>query len=271
MSEPDVASLYREPPETFVERRDAMARELKEAGDDAGAATVKKLRRPTVAAWALNRLAADDPGRVEELLASGRALSEAQRSVMGGGSPAQLHDAAARRRTLVAELTKRTAGILRDGGRSPDAHLEDLQGMLEAASVEPEAGERLRTGTIEKTVRPSSGFGPELAVVDAGGAAAAAQPDDAPMAGATKAERAAALDAEIATLTETAKEQERTAAKAERARERASAAVDASRQRLEAAKASLQQADAELSAAELASRRSHRALETARTARAKLP
>ena len=69
--------------------------------------------------------------------------------------------------------TKRAATILREAERSPDAHLEDLQGMLEAASVEPEAGERLRTGTIERTVRPSSGFGPGLAVVGAGTSAAA--------------------------------------------------------------------------------------------------
>jgi hypothetical protein len=270
VSTPDVAGLYREPPETFIASRDALARELKAAGDDAGAATVKKLRRPTVAAWALNRLAAEEPEHVEELLASGRVLSEAQRSVIGGGSPAELHDATARRRMLVAELTKGAAAVLREAGRSPDAHLEDLQGMLEAASVEPAAGERLRTGTIERTVRPSSGFGPGLAVVDAG-TSAETEPDDAPTAGATKAERAAALDAEIADLTSTAKEQERAAAKAERARAKASAVVEAARERLDAAKAALQETDAELSAAQLASRRTRRALETARTARGKLP
>lgn len=271
MSATDLAGLYREPPETFIARRDALVRELKEAGDDAAAAAVKKLRRPTVAAWALNRLSADDPERVDELLASGQALSAAQRSVMGGGSPGELHDATARRRTLVAELTKGAATILRETGRSPDAHLEDLQGMLEAASVEPEAGERLRTGTIEKTVRPSSGFGPGLAVAEAGRTTAETEPDDGPMAGATKAERAAALDAEITDLAATAKEQERAAAKAERARAKAAATVDAARERLDAAKAALQEADADASAAQLVLRRTRRALETARKARARLP
>jgi hypothetical protein len=269
MSRPDVSSLYREPPEGFIGRRDALVRELKEAGDDAGAAAVKRLRRPTVAAWALNRLAAEDPEGIAELLASGEALTQAQRNVMGGGSPTELHDATARRRSLVAELTKRAARILGDAGRSPEAHLEDLQGMLEAASVEPEAGERLRTGTIERTVRPSSGFGPGLSVVDEGARAEA--PDDAPMAGATKAERAQALDAEVASLGATMKRQERAAATAERARDKASGAVDAARERLDAAKAALHGADAELSAAQLALKRTRRALETARTARAKLP
>jgi hypothetical protein len=267
MNGPDVAGLYREPPEGFIARRDALARELKEAGDDAGAAAVKKLRRPTVAAWALNRLATEDPDGVADLLASGEALSQAQRDAMGGGSASELHDATARRRTLVSELTRRAAGILREAGRSPDAHLEDLQGMLEAASVEPEAGERLRTGTIEKTVRPSSGFGPGLSVVDAGPAEA----EDVAMAGATKAERAEALDAEITLLTATAKEQERVATKAERARDKAAAAVDAARDRLDAAKAALQESDAELSAAQLGLKRTRRALETARKGRARLP
>ncbi|MFN8232480.1 MAG: hypothetical protein U0V56_03070 [Actinomycetota bacterium] len=117
MSAPDLTALYREPPETFIARRDAMARELKEAGDHAGAAAVRKLRRPTVAAWALNRLAADDPEGVGELLASGAALSDAQRDVIGGGSPAGLHDASAGRRALVTELAKRAGEILRDDGR----------------------------------------------------------------------------------------------------------------------------------------------------------
>ncbi|HEY7478185.1 MAG TPA: hypothetical protein VIB62_08100 [Actinomycetota bacterium] len=269
MTGPDAAGLYREPPEGFTVARDALVRRLKDAGEDAAAAAVKKLRRPTVAAWTLNRLSAEDPEAVAELLASGDALSAAQRSVMGGGSPAELHDATARRRALVADLTKRAAAILRDGGRSPDAYMEDLQGMLEAASVEPEAGERLRTGTIEKTVRPSSGFGPGLSIVDAG--ATAEGSGDVPMAGATKAERAQALDADIASLGATMKQQERIAASAERARDEASAAVDAARERLDTAKASLNEADAELSTAKLALRRTRRALENARTARAKLP
>jgi hypothetical protein len=169
---------------------------------------------------------------------------------------------------LVAELTERAAAVLRDDGRSPDAHLEDLRGMLEAASVEPEAGQRLRSGTIERTVRPSSGFGPGLAVV---GDVAPAEPEGAPMAGATKAERAAALDAELASLAATAKEQERAAARAERAREKAAAAVEAARERLETARAALQEADAALAGAQLASKRTRRAIERAEKGRAKLP
>ena len=48
---------------------------------------------------------------------------------------------------------------LRDADRSPDPHLEDIRGTLEAASVDEEIGERLRTGTLERTSRPSAGFG----------------------------------------------------------------------------------------------------------------
>ncbi|MFN8232479.1 MAG: hypothetical protein U0V56_03065 [Actinomycetota bacterium] len=141
--------------------------------------------------------------------------------------------------------------------------------MLEAASVEPEAGERLRTGTVERTVRPSSGFGPGLVLVEPG--PTNAEPVGAPTEGASKAERARALDAEIASLTTVAKEHERAASKADRARDRAEAAVDAARERLTTARSRLQEADSELSTARLALKRTRRALEIARAARSKLP
>src|SRR5258705_13065446 len=67
MTEPDVRSLYRGDPEGFVAARDALAKRLRDEGRDADAAEVKKLRRPTVAAWALDRLADDAPDAIREL------------------------------------------------------------------------------------------------------------------------------------------------------------------------------------------------------------
>jgi hypothetical protein len=265
---PEVAELFRSPPEGFIARRNALVGRLREEGRSEDAAAVKRLRKPTVAAWALNRLSADAPEAIAELLASGEALSDAQRGVMGGGSAAALHEATARRRAIVAELAARANAILRASERVSDTHTEDIQGMLEAASVEAEAGERLRTGTIEKTVRPSSGFGLGLSLVDAGedGSDEAPAPTPTPI----RADRAGALDAEIASLTAAAKEQERALAKAERGQARASAAVEAAAERLEAAKAALRASDAELSAAQLEIKRTQRALERAERDRARL-
>lgn len=260
-----VSELYQAAPEDFVARRDALVRRLKDEGRDDDAATVRRLRKPTVAAWALNRLSAEVPDAIAGLIASGEALTEAQRGVIGGGSPAALHEATARRRALVAELTARAGAILREAGRASDAHGEDIQGMLEAASVEAEAGERLRTGTVEKTVRPSSGFGLGLSLVDAG----EVEPADEVQPAATRADRAAALDAEIASLTAAGEEQDRALTKAERARDRTMAAVETARERLETAKAALRDAEADLSAAQLQAKRTRRALERAEKERAR--
>jgi hypothetical protein len=269
MNDRDVSDLFRAPPDEFISRRDALVRRLKDAGRDDDAAAVKRFRKPTVAAWALNRLSAEAPGGIADLIAAGDALTDAQRGVIGGGSPTALHEAAARRRAVVAELTGRATAILREAGRASEAHVEDIQGMLEAASVGGEAGERLRSGTIEKTARPSSGFGLGLSLVDAGDGEAD-EADQAATRASMRTDRASALDVEVSSLTTAAEEQQRALARAERTRDRASAAVDTARERLETAKAALRTAEAELGAGQLELKRTRRALERAERERTRL-
>ena len=142
---------------------------------------MKKLRRPTVAAWALDRLADVAPDEVGALLDAGAELARAQRATLSGRDPQKLREATAKRRDLVAELSQTAADALRDAGRSPDTHLEDIRGTLEAASVDEEIGERLRTGTLERTSRPAAGFG------DIAGLQLVSRRDDAPEVAATVA------------------------------------------------------------------------------------
>ena len=52
-----VDQLYGGPPDEFIARRDARAKELRKGGDRAAADAVKKLRKPSVSAAAVNRLA----------------------------------------------------------------------------------------------------------------------------------------------------------------------------------------------------------------------
>src|SRR5207249_1478034 len=79
------------PPGEFVARRDARAKELRKAGDRAGADAVKKLRKPSVAAAAVNRLAREAADEVAGLLAAGEALRQAQ---LGGGDREAIRSAA---------------------------------------------------------------------------------------------------------------------------------------------------------------------------------
>jgi len=62
----DTAGLYHGPLEDFVARRAALVRELRSADPDAAAAA-GKLRKPTVAVWAIDQLAVVDPTLIAEL------------------------------------------------------------------------------------------------------------------------------------------------------------------------------------------------------------
>src|SRR5437588_11498493 len=79
-----IDELYTIDPSEFVARRNALAKELRAAGDRDAATTVSRLRRPTVVAWTLNQLARRDPAGISELVAVGDELTAAQRRARSG-------------------------------------------------------------------------------------------------------------------------------------------------------------------------------------------
>jgi hypothetical protein len=266
---PEVRELYRSAPEGFIAARDSLAKRLREDGRDADADEVKKLRRPTVAAWALDRLADVAPDEVGALLDAGAELVRAQRATMSGRDPQTLREATAKRRDLVEELTQTAADALRDTGRAPDTHLEDIRGTLEAASVDEEIGERLRTGTLERTSRPSAGFG------DISGLQLVSRRDDTPelpeatpaartrSAGVDDAERARDLAAQIRRLRRDHEAAARKSAAAEEARARMAEQVGSMESRLGAARAKLRDAESSASELRMIAKRTAKALDAA--------
>src|SRR5918996_699303 len=99
-SDEHLDELYREHPEGFVAGRDQLVKDLRAAGDREEADRVKKLRRPTVAAWLLNRAALTSPAELEEFSEASRQLEDAQGRALEGkdeGATAW-RDAAARER-----------------------------------------------------------------------------------------------------------------------------------------------------------------------------
>ena len=270
----EVRELYRNAPEGFIAARDSLAKRLREDGRDADADDVKKLRRPTVAAWALDRLADVAPDQVGALLDAGAELARAQRATLSGRDPQKLREATAERRDLVAGLVQTAADALRDAGRSPDPHLEDIRGTLEAASVDEEIGDRLRTGTLERTSRPAAGFGDiaglqlvsrrddvqeatttSKATARRGGASAGPLTDDA--------ERARELEAEIRRLRRDRDATERRSAAAEEARARMAEQVASMQSRLDAARAKLAEAESSASELRLSAKRAAKAFDAA--------
>ncbi|MFS8481438.1 MAG: hypothetical protein FWJ94_05985 [Acidimicrobiia bacterium] len=256
-----VAELYGGPLPSFVTRRDALARELRAAGDREGAAAVKALRKPRAVAWALDAGAHADPGALDRLRAAVDGVVEAQGGA--GDLRGALDELRRAEQDLVAAAVEAAAGHGRPVDRTavgaalravvgnPEALADLLAVRLVDAEALPDpglapvaapaagrgratggrgrrrpAGRRRRTGEGG----PDAPAGPDPAAV-----AAAAQAVDAAEEAVTAAEEAAhAAAADAAAAEEAARAAE---AEAADARRRADEARDAARRARDAAAA----------------------------------
>ncbi|HSJ17733.1 MAG TPA: hypothetical protein VK920_06540 [Solirubrobacterales bacterium] len=152
-SEKRLDELYREHPEGFVAGRDELAKGLRADGDGEKAKRVKKLRRPTAAAWAINRAALTAPREAEEFADASRRLEDAQaRALEGGDEDASEWRAAAARedeaRSALADVAERGA---RDAGQPlSDRSLELVIETLRAATADAELRELVVRGRVER-------------------------------------------------------------------------------------------------------------------------
>jgi len=96
--------LYGLAPEGFIEGRDALAVQLADEGEHQVAAAIKKLRKPTVVAWAVNTASRERPADVAALLRAGDDLRQAQVAAISGKGSDDLRTATQARRTKVAAL-----------------------------------------------------------------------------------------------------------------------------------------------------------------------
>ena len=101
----DAGDLYLGKLEDFVSRRNALAKELRKAGDEDEAESVAALKKPSRVAWELNRVSADGRKLRDELLDAAAALGKAQERLMSGkGDRSELRDAAEREQAAVGAL-----------------------------------------------------------------------------------------------------------------------------------------------------------------------
>jgi hypothetical protein len=249
------ADLYALPPEDFVAARDQLAARLKNEGDTDTAAAVKRLRRPSVVAWAVNVAARERPDGVQALLEAGEDLRREQRRMLSGGGTDGLRRATEVRRSAVGALADVAVHALDDRGGGADTHRDQIAQTLEAASLDEELGGRLRSGTLEREARPDAGFGAiEGFQVLTGGAeeqveseAEGSRADDVAAgrrARSTPKQRADAEEKARARAGE-AKEAERRATAAERTAERAERRGGELRRRAEEAESAAREAEVE--------------------------
>src|SRR4051812_11923014 len=143
--------LYGLPLEQFVPARDAHAKELRAAGDRAGAEEVKKLAKPTRAAWAVNAAVRADPDAASALAESARLLEDAQRELLAGGDAAALRQATERARAAVDALVAAAP----QGSEATGAKVRET---LFAALVDPDVLAEVAAGRVVRE-RIASGFG----------------------------------------------------------------------------------------------------------------
>ncbi|MGH2595575.1 MAG: hypothetical protein ACRDH7_06405 [Actinomycetota bacterium] len=120
------------------------------------------LRKPTVAAWAVDRLSNDHPRDIEALIQAGKDLASAQRRVAAGGSAERMLEVSSERRRLVDKLVRASSEALGQAGLSAArATLDKVSHTLMAIATDPEAAERVRSGTLDKELPAPAGFGDE--------------------------------------------------------------------------------------------------------------
>src|SRR5205823_10186344 len=84
----EARQLYRVPLDEFVRPRNDRAKELTKAADREGGAAVRALRKPTVAAWALDRLADEQPAVVDAVVDAASRVIDAQQQALSGNAGA---------------------------------------------------------------------------------------------------------------------------------------------------------------------------------------
>lgn len=140
--------LYALRPENFVARRNDLAKEAKDGGDKDLAAAVKKLPKPTTAAWVVNMLVRHDPEQVQQILDLGAALREAQESMAGE----QLRELGRQRRQLTSAVTRQARSLAAQlGEKVGESVATQVEETLHAAMVDEGAAAAVRTGML---VRP---------------------------------------------------------------------------------------------------------------------
>jgi hypothetical protein len=179
--------LYGLPLEEFVAARDALAKELRATGDREAAAEVKRLAKPSAAAWAVNQAVRSQPKAARALWKAGDQLGQVQERLLAGDAGADdLRAAAAAERAALEALVEAARGLLDAGGHPPsETTLARVEETLHAAAVDPHARLDVAAGRATK----------ELRHVGMGGLAAATAPPAAPGTGARRAKRRAADEA----------------------------------------------------------------------------
>ena len=162
----------------FTPARDARAKELK-ASDKDLAAAVKALKKPSVAAWVVNVLVRHETEQVEQVLAVGEALREAQQNMSGD----ELRTLTRQRRQLTAAVTTQARSLAKELGLKVTGAVGDqVEATLTAAMIDAGCAQAVRSGQLVAALAATGvdevDLAKAVATPDALGFAASAAPEE---------------------------------------------------------------------------------------------
>ncbi len=244
----DQDELYGLPLERFVPERNTLVRALRNAREPERAGAVAVLRKPSVAAWAVNQLVRTQRRSVVELFDAGDELRRAQDNVLAGkGDAAALRVAVAHERAAVESLLDSARGLLTSDGHELSATvIGRVSETLHAAAIDDRARAQVQDGRLERELR-------HIGVTI--GSASRARTRATRRAPSTPRERSSSQARRAARAAE---------AKARRELDRAMRAVSVAQGRRDQAARALREADAELDALQADVEAAARAHERAR-------
>jgi DNA repair exonuclease SbcCD ATPase subunit len=142
------AALYALPLDEFTRARDDRAKEAAAAGDKDLGGALRKLRKASTAAWLVNLLVDRQREEIEQVLALGESLREAQETT----DRARLHALGQQRQRLLAGIARQSLDLAAGLGHPVGASaLPEVEGTLRAAMTDPGAAAAVLTGRL---VRP---------------------------------------------------------------------------------------------------------------------
>jgi hypothetical protein len=243
--EEELDRLFGLPRAEFTAARNDLARRMKQAGQNAIAARIRELRKPTVPVWTVNQLARRHPEDVQALLEAVENLRSAQEQALRSDEAQSLRAATSAEREALRTLTHRAHEFIAGEGQPPSAAVvERIASLLRAAAVDPVGRDLLAAGRLTEELE-ATGFtafeGLQLPPGSRRTKAKPARSDD-------KADRR--QKERLRKLRDRSTKLAAAAAEAEREAERAEAAAERARRNAERARAVAERAGAELEAAE---------------------
>lgn len=241
--------LFEADPKQFVGARDRLAKELRAEGRREDAESVKRLRRPSVSAWALNGVARHHPAAVAKLLTTVEDARAAQDEVLSGGDREALRRALADRRHALHGVLDEARKILDGSGRSPDAATREIEAFLQG-TLTPTSIDALRRGELTDLGSAGEDDADELSALLAASVPDTPAPHESAATRARRQKRAAEVErleteldeaaAALSTAEDAVGERERDLRAAARARDDAQRRVDDAQHALDRARAELE-------------------------------